>query len=192
MNKWGILLVAILYLINSNRAEIVNHEISWTLKEHDPITIEVGDTITFTYSSNHNVYTLANYEESCEVGVELGANDDSPYVYDSSADTAGVDLYFVCKPHCDTPMAITVHVNEKVTHGEEIDSEETDVVTEEMTNGDEVTDEADEHNHEDHENSEEESEGETSSDADSADEDGSPNFATVLVTSVAAVVFALF
>ena len=98
------------------------HTLQWTVKQYNPITADIGDTLVFEYSSDHNVYELpagmtecpTDFFESGRVATLRGETTDSPVSI--TLDKAGV-FTFACEmyDHCERGQIVTVTVGNTLT-----------------------------------------------------------------------------
>ena len=109
MTKLG---TSILALLLSGTAHAANIDIQWTIQQYEDTTAQVGDTITFTWASGHNVYIHPS--GSCDTGGAILVGETSPATYTFTADDVDEDLFFVCAiaGHCDAGQTITVSVTD--------------------------------------------------------------------------------
>ena len=104
---------SILALVLSSFAQAANIDIQWATHTYPDTTAQVGDTITFTWSSTHNV----NIHPSGTCDDSTGAilvGETSPVTYTFTANDANKDLFFICgiPGHCDAGQSITVSVSD--------------------------------------------------------------------------------
>ena len=103
---------SILALLLSSSAQAANIDIEQSIQEYEDTTAQVGDTITFTWSSTHNVYMHPSGTCDSEGAILIGET--SPVTYTFTADDVDEDLFFICgiPGHCDAGQTITVSVTE--------------------------------------------------------------------------------
>ena len=92
--------------------QAANIDIQWSIQAYDDVTAQVGDTITFTWSSGHNVYIQPS--GTCQADGAILVGETPPAIYTFSAEDLGQDLFFVCgvAGHCDAGQTITVSVTD--------------------------------------------------------------------------------
>ena len=67
------------YLILLRTVVAVDHTISWHSGVYDPLLVNVGDTITFTFDSSHNVRKKPT--QSCSGYSTTDRSSSSPFTY---------------------------------------------------------------------------------------------------------------
>ena len=93
-------------------------ELAWAIGSYPDETAQVGDTITFTWDSGHNVHIhptgSCDETDAIEVGVE------SPAVYTVTDADAGQSLFFACDvgSHCELGQHVTVTVASATSGGD--------------------------------------------------------------------------
>ena len=103
-------ILASLLLLGTVQA--ANIDIQWSIQDYEDITAQVGDTITFTWASGHNVYIHPT--GTCDPEGAILVGETSPATYTFTADNVDEDLFFVCaiSGHCDAGQTITVSVTD--------------------------------------------------------------------------------
>ena len=98
------------YLILLRTVVAVDHTISWHSGVYDPLLVNVGDTITFTFDSSHNVRKKPT--QSCSGYSTTDRSSSSPFTYLVKEQDAGEKMWFACEPHCSN-----LNMNMEVTVG---------------------------------------------------------------------------
>ena len=99
-------------LLLSSIAQAANIDIQWAIQDYPDTTANVGDTISFTWASGHNVYIHPT--GTCDPEGAILVGETSPATYTFTADDVDENLFFVCavSGHCDAGQTISVAVAE--------------------------------------------------------------------------------
>jgi hypothetical protein len=91
--------------------------LTWTVQGYDDSQATVGDSVTFNYNTNHNVYIHPTGDCSEDGSILVGANDASPVTYTFTAADAGSTVFFACNTgmHCENGQKIGFTVVDTVT-----------------------------------------------------------------------------
>ena len=86
--------------------------ITWRVQAYPDSTVNPGDTISFTWAGNHNVYLMPNEDafNNCDFSDALQIGTASPHVYSSAGTVPGQNLYFACSAgsHCTNGQKLKV------------------------------------------------------------------------------------
>ena len=84
-----------------------DYPIDWIITSYDAIDVAVGDTVTFTYNSYHNVFIHPSGDCSHDGSTELGGNDAGSVTYTF---TEAGPITFACQAgsHCDSGQIVTI------------------------------------------------------------------------------------
>ena len=92
-------------------ARAANVPVSWVIPmSPQTMSVNVGDTVVFTWGGNHNVWLTSQSEfDQCRGGSEIAGTDVNTYRW--SASSAGT-FYFICEVggHCDAGQKIAITV----------------------------------------------------------------------------------
>ena len=84
--------------------------INWSIKTYEPESVQVGDTVTFAFNSNHNVFIhpSGNCDETGRV--DFGGTS-SPASYTFAEEDIG-EMIFACDigSHCESGQIVTFNV----------------------------------------------------------------------------------
>jgi len=97
----------------------VNHAFTWQIQSYTPLSVAVGDTVTFQFSTGaHNVYLFPTQTAftNCDFSSATSLSTTGPYTY--TAATAGT-FYMGCSfsGHCNGGMKIQITVGGGTTTG---------------------------------------------------------------------------
>lgn len=92
-------------------ANAANIDIAWSIRAYPDEVAQVGDTITFTWASGHNVNI--HPAGSCDETGAIFVGGSSPATYTFTEDDVGKDLFFACDvgEHCEFEQHVLVSVS---------------------------------------------------------------------------------
>ena len=84
--------------------------INWIIKKYESESVQVGDTVTFTFSSNHNVFIHPSGDCDETGRIDFGGSA-SPATYTFAEDDIG-EVVFACDvgSHCGQGQIVTFNV----------------------------------------------------------------------------------
>jgi hypothetical protein len=96
----------------SGFAGAADTSLTWSVQSYSETQATVGDSVTFTYSSNHNVYIHPTGDCSEDGRIMVGDNNASPVTYTFTADEVGTTVVFACDTgsHCESGQIISYAV----------------------------------------------------------------------------------
>lgn len=99
-----------LALLLAATVHATNIDIQWSIQSYEDVTVQVGDTITFTWETGHNVQIYPS--GSCDAAGAILVGDTPPVVYTFAEEDVDQELFFTCSidGHCDAGQHITVEV----------------------------------------------------------------------------------